>query len=88
MTTKFNKDMYAKVKGKKNEPLSSIGQIRLKIVDKEKEKEKDSIKRGLSTPTLDEGRVASLALSIKEVDPSSKKRKTGDKRKEKVGSNI
>ena len=88
MTSKFNKDMYAKVKGKKNEPLSSIGQIRLKIVDKEKEKEKESIKRGLSTPTLDEGRVASLALSIKEVDPSSKKRKTGDKRKEKVGSNI
>ena len=88
MTSKFNKDMYAKVKGKKNEPLSSIGQIMLKIVDKEKEKEKESIKRGLSTPTLEEGRVASLALSIKEVDLSSKKRKTGDKRKEKVGSNI
>ena len=86
--TKFNKDMYAKVKGKKNEPLSSIGQIMLKIVDKEKEKEKESIERGLSTPTLEEGRVASLALSIKEVDLSSKKRKTGDKRKEKVGSNI
>ena len=88
MTSKFNKDMYAKVKGKKNEPLSSIGQIMLKIVDKEKEKEKESIERGLSTPTLEEGRVASLALSIKEVDLSSKKRKTGDKRKEKVGSNI
>ena len=88
MTSKFNKDMYAKVKGKKNEPLSSIGQIMLKIVDKEKEKEKESIERGLSTPTLEEGRVASLALSIKEVNLSSKKRKTGDKRKEKVGSNI
>ena len=25
MTTKFNKEMYAKIKGKKNEPLSTIG---------------------------------------------------------------
>ena len=90
MTTKFNKDIYAKVKGKKNEPLSNIGQRRLKIVDKEKEKEKEneSIERGSSTPTLDEGRVASLAISIEEVDPPSKKRKMGDKGKEKVGFNI
>ena len=53
--TKFNKDMYAKIKEKRNEPLSSIGQRRLKIVDKGKEKEKESTKRGSSTPTLDEG---------------------------------
>ena len=38
MTTKFNKDLYTKMKAKKNEPLSSIGQKRLKITDKEKKK--------------------------------------------------
>ena len=73
MTTKFNKDMYAKIKGKKNEPLSSIGQRRLKIIDKEKEKEKESIERGSSTPNLDEGRATSLTISIEEVVPPTKK---------------
>ena len=38
MTSKFNKEMYDKIKGKKNEPLSIIGQKTLKIVDREKEK--------------------------------------------------
>ena len=90
MKTKFNKDIYAKVKGKKNEPLSNIGQRRLKIVDKEKEKEKEkeSIERGSSTPTLDEGRVASPALSIEEVVPPTKRWKAGDKGKEKIDSNV
>ena len=87
MTSKFNKDMYAKIKGKKNEPLSNIGQRKLRIVDKEKEKEKEVAERGSSTPTLDEGRTASPAISIEEV-PTPKKRKTGDKGKEKVGSSV
>ena len=72
MTTKFNKDMYAKIKGKKNESLSSIGQRKLKIVDKEKEKEGETAERGLSTPTLDEGLTAFLAISIEEVALPSK----------------
>ena len=38
MTTKFNWEFYARVKEKKNEPLSNIGQHRLKVVKKEKEK--------------------------------------------------
>ena len=88
MTTKFNKDMYAKIKGKKNEPLSSIGQRKLKIVDKEKEKESETVERGSSTPTLDEGRTTSLALSLEEVIPLPKRQKTEDKGKEKVGSSI
>ena len=88
MTTKFNKDMYTKIKGEKNEPLSSIGQRKLKIVDKEQEKEKETAERGSSTPTLDEGRVASPALSIKEVVPPTKRWKAGDKGKEKIDSNV
>ena len=83
--TKFNKDMYAKIKGKKNGPLSSIGQKMLSITDKEKEKE--VAERGSSTPTLDEGRIASPAISIEEA-PAPKRRKTGDKGKEKIGSSV
>ena len=51
MTTKFNKEMYKKIKEKKNEPLSHIGQRRLRITDKEKEKE--VVERGSSIPALD-----------------------------------
>ena len=87
MTSKFNKDIYAKIKAKKNEPLSSIGQKTLRITNKEKEKEKEVAERGSSTPTLDEGRTASPAISIEEV-LTPKKRKTGYKGKEKVGSTI
>ena len=42
MTSKFNKEMYKIIKDKKNEPLSSIGQRRLRITDKEREKEKEA----------------------------------------------
>ena len=44
-------------------------------------------KRGLSTPALDEGWAASPAISIKVV-PAPKRRKIGDKGKEKVGSSV
>lgn len=88
--SKFNKEMYDKIKGKKNEPLSSISQKTLKIVDREKMKV--ATKRGSSTPTptptLNEGRSASSALSMEELAPPLKKRKTEGKGKEKVGSSI
>ena len=62
MTSKFNKEMYDKIKGKKNEPLSSIGQKRLRITDREKETE--VVERGSSTPPLDleEGLAASPGI--------------------------
>lgn len=63
MTTKFNQEFYARIKAKKNESLSSIGQRRLMVVEKEKEKE----------------------VTKKEIAPCTKKRKTGDEGKEKVG---
>ena len=55
MTSKFNKKMYRKIKEKKNEPLSSIGQKKLRFTNKEKEKEKEKelVERGSSTPTLE-----------------------------------
>ena len=77
MTSKFNKEMYKKIKDKKNEPLSSIGQRRLRITDKEKEKEKEKevVERGLSTPALDleEGLAASPGISVEEVARPFKK---------------
>lgn len=60
MTTKFNPEFYARIKSKKKEPLSRIGPQRLRVIEKEKEKE--VIEKGSSTPALDEGRVASPAL--------------------------
>ena len=41
MMSKFNKEMYKKIKEKKNEPFSNIGQKKLRFMDKEKEKEKE-----------------------------------------------
>ena len=71
---------------KKNKPLSSIGQQRLRVVEKEKEKE--VIEKGSSTPALDEGRAASSGVSLKEITPHAKKHKTRDKGKEKVGASV
>ena len=74
------------MKAKKNESLSSIGQRRLRVIKKEKEEE--AAEKGSSTPTLDEGRVASPGISIEEVAPLAKKRKTGSKGKEKVRTSF
>ena len=46
------------------------------------------MKKGSSTPTLDEGRVTSPGIPIEEIVPRGKKRKTGDKGKKKVGASI
>ena len=86
MTTKFNQEFYAQINAKKNEPLSSIGLRRLRVVEKEKEKE--VTEKGSSTPALDEGWVASLASFVKEITPRTKKRKTSDKGNEKMGANV
>ena len=55
MTSKFNKEMYKKIRKKKNEPLSNIGQRKLRFTDKEKEKEKEKemVEKGSSTPILE-----------------------------------
>ena len=86
MTTKFNQEFYTRIKAKKNEPLSNIGQCRLRVVEKEKENE--VTENGLSTPALDEGQVASSALFLKEITPCHKKRKISKKGKEKVGASV
>ena len=92
MTSKFNKEMYKKIKEKKNGPLSSIGQRKLRFTDKEKEKEreKEIVERGSSTLILklEEGQTASPSVLVEEVAHPLKKQKVGSKGKEKVGSSV
>ena len=91
MTSKFNKEMYKKIKEKKNEPLSSIGQKKLRFTDKEKEKEKEKemVERGSSTPILElDGQEASPGISVEEVARPLKRLKVGGKGKEKVGFSV
>ena len=51
--------------------------MRLRVTDKEKEKE--TIEKGSSSPTPDKGRAASPSVSIEKVVLPSKRRKTGIK---------
>ena len=86
MTTKFNKDMYAKMRSKKDEPLSSIGKKGVHVTGK-----------GLSmtsvtstTPiifSVKTVRTASPATSVEEIPtPSSKRLRISGREKEKVDS--
>ncbi|XP_050292512.1 uncharacterized protein LOC126733316 [Quercus robur] len=86
MTTKFNQELYTYINAKKNEPFSSIGQRRVRVVKKEKEKE--VTKKGSSTPTSEEGQAASLVVSIEEIIPPLKKCQMGDKGKDKMGASV
>ena len=79
---KFNKDMYARMRSKKDEPLSALGNKFVRITD-----------RGISnlaalpsSPTSAPARVASPTPSIEELPPRNKRLKVGEKQKEKVDS--
>ena len=82
MMTKFNKDMYARMRGKKDEPLSAIWAKTVHVME-----------RGApissvppSTPTLGTVGIASPTPSIEELTPQHKRPRIGDKQKEKVDS--
>ena len=82
MTTKFNKDMYAQMRSKKDEPLSALGTKSVRIMD-----------RGVPilellpfSPTSAPARVVSLTPSVEELPPRNKRLKVGEKQKEKVDS--
>ena len=71
--------MYAKIRGKKNEPQSNIGKRTVWVVGK-----------GVSVtpPTLviEPSRTASLATSVEEITPIRKKPRVDDKGKDKADS--
>ena len=86
MTTKFNKDMYAKMRSKKDEPLSNLGKKVVRVTGK-----------GLAinpfgsvTPMVsatETTRTASPTASIEEIPtPGSKRPRVTGKEKEKVDS--
>ena len=82
MTTKFNKDMYARMRGKKDEPLSAIRTKSVRITD-----------RGVpilsalpSSPTSAPAKGTSPTLSVEKVPPRNKRLRAGENQKEKVNS--
>ena len=82
MTTKFNKDMYARMKGKKDEPLSTLKTKSVRITDKGV-----PILAALpSSPTSAPARGASPTPSVEEIPPRNKRLRAGEKQKEKVDS--
>ena len=83
MTTRFNKDMYGKMRSKKDEPLANIGKKVVCITGK-----------GPSVPPATDAtpivsrvenvRTASPATSVEEIPtPSSKRQRLSSKEKEK-----
>ena len=89
MTTKFNKDLYAKMRTKKDEPLSSLGKRTVRIIGKPPwllhRPPSASITPIVSgTETV---RTASPATSVEEIPtPASKRSRVTDKGKEKADS--
>ena len=79
MTTKFNQDMYAKMRAKKNKPLSHLGKRVVRVVEK-----RVSITPATSIP--DAMRTASPVTSVEQITPHPKKQHVADKGKEKAGS--
>ena len=86
MTTKFNKNMYAKMRSKKDEPLSSLGKKVVRVTGKG-----PSVTLVTSaTPivsAVETVRTTSPATFVKEIlTPSSKRLRVSGKEKEKADS--
>ena len=86
MTTKFNKDMYAKMRSKKDELLSNLGKKAGRVTGKGPFVNP----LGSATPMVsatETTRTASPTTSIEEIPtPGSKRPRVADKEKEKVDS--
>ena len=82
MTTKFNKDMYARMRGKKDKPLSALGTKSVRITDRA-----ILILAALpSSPTSASARGASPTPLVEELPPRNKRLRVGEKQKEKADS--
>ncbi|KAK9997050.1 hypothetical protein SO802_021736 [Lithocarpus litseifolius] len=82
MTTKFNQSMYARIRVKKNEPLSNLGAKTVRVTEKGAPV---TIVTPL-TPDIESIRTASPDTSIEEINPRGKRQRAGDKQREKVDS--
>ena len=82
MTTKFNKDMYAKMRSKKDEPLSNLGKKAVRVTGKGPASMPLSIVPSIASETT---RTASPTASIEEIPtPGSKRPRVAGKGKEKT----
>ena len=82
MTTKFNKDMYARMRNKKDEPLSAIRIKSICITNRGA-----SILAAFpSSPTYVLVGTASPTRLVEGLTPRNKRLRVGDKQKEKVNS--
>ena len=79
MTTKFNQRMYAKMRAKKNEPLSNLGKRTVRMVEK-------GVSVTPATPDTETRRTASPATSVKEITLLRKKQRVANKGKDKADS--
>ena len=90
MMTRFNKDMYAKMRSKKDKPLANIGKKGVRVMGKG-----SSVLPATDTTPIVSGvenvRTASPATSVEEIPtPSSKRQRVlgKEKEKERVGSSV
>ena len=83
MMTKFNKDMYLKMRSKKDEPLSNIGKKTVRITGKGPSITPLSSVNPIVSVT-ETTRIASPATSVEEIpNPGSKRPRVFGKEKEK-----
>ena len=88
MTTKFNKDMYAKMRSKKDEPLSNLGKKTVRVTGKGPAPNPLSSVPPIASAT-ETTRTASPIVSIKEIPaPGSKRPRVTGKEKEKVDTHL
>ena len=81
MTKKFNKDMYTKMRSKKDEPLSSLGKKTVRVTGKGPAPPSLSTAHPIALKTT---RTASPATSLEEIPtPGSKRQRVTGKEKEK-----
>ena len=84
MTTKFNKDMYAKMRAKKDEPFSNIGKKTMRVTGKGP----SVIPTTSVTPVVsgaETTRIASPLTSVEELPtPVSKRPRLSEREKEKA----
>ena len=77
MTKKFNQDMYAKMRAKKNKPLSTLGKKVVHVVDQ-------GSPAAPATTITGPTRVAFSTTSVEEITPLRKKARMADKGKKKA----
>ena len=84
MTTKFNKDMYAKMRAKMGEPVSNIGKKTVRVIGRGS----SSVPATSVTPVVSSAettRITSPSTSVEELPtPVSKRPRLSEKEKEKA----